>query len=109
MQFTAKKVNSDFILKVDGCEFGRLVDCESIHIFQSSDDMLTEIVNSKMEGDFSLKEMLATAKAGYLAYVTYCQAEQNAELASERAYYNHVEHDAEAYDEMVRQDMMGLT
>jgi len=109
MNFTASKINStgDYVLKVDGCEFGRLSNCEIAHVFTSSDSMLNDYIH--LEADMSIPEMLAAVKVGYLNYISNMEAEHAAEAASERAYYNYIENDVESYDEMVREDMEGFS
>lgn len=107
--FTAKLNPStgDYVLKVDGREFGRLSNCEVAHVFTSNDQRLMDNVN--IEGGMSIREMLAEVKRAYNALETNDIAEAKHEQACEKAYYNTIEYDAEALAEMEMEDVMGLT
>jgi hypothetical protein len=104
-KFTAKRDGSDFILKADGVVFGRLADCEVTHIFVSEDEQLEQFVGHRIEGDMSVREMLAEVRKGYEAYAADLRAEHESEAWAENAWLRAAEYSPEAYAEMVEQDM----
>ena len=103
--FVAKRRTGALDLFADGFHFGSLVDCEVCHLFESSDEELVEMVNHNLEGDMSVREMLAVAKAAYLAQCANDAAIHRAESAAEGAWLRAAEYDAEAQYEMDRDDM----
>lgn len=107
MNFIAKKDNHNLKLMADGVHFGTLVNCEWTFIFESLDTQLQDWVNQKLEGDMSAREMLVVCKECFIALQAQYDGETQAEAASERAYYNTIEYDQEAQDEMYRDDAMG--
>lgn len=105
--FTAARSGSDFVLKVDGMVFGKLIDCEVAHIFESPDEDLNDLVCRNLAGDMSLREMLDVIKAAYNYRADSEASEAAAEIYAENAWLRAAEYDPEAQDEMYRDDMMG--
>ncbi len=109
-KFTYDRKVGELILKADGYKFGRLYDCENAWLFEADSMELEENVNNRFEGDMTISERLAIIKEEYGFYDDNCRSEAKAEAASERSFYNYIENrNPEAFDEMVRQDMMGYT
>jgi hypothetical protein len=110
INFTYDRKVGELILKADGFVFGRLYDCEVTWLFEAHSLQLEEDANSRFEADFSVAEKLAAIKAAYIDYDADCRAEAKAERISEAAFYNKLENgNPEAFEEMVRQDMMGYS
>lgn len=109
----AKRVSSDFHLFVrigtTDCKIGELNDCGIVHVFSSLDDELDDMVNDKLEGDMSIRQMLVVVRATYEAkWVRDC-AEARAEAYAERAWLRAAEECPEHREEMEREDAMGYT
>lgn len=99
--FVARREGSDFRLFVDGVEFGRLADCEVCHIFESDDEELDGYIADRIEGDMSVREMLAEVRAGYEAWDRDQAAIAKAELYAENAWLRH----SERYDHEAQADL----
>jgi hypothetical protein len=107
VNLTAQRDGSDFIVKADGVAFGRLADCEGTHVFVSQDEQLAGYIAHRIEGDMSVREMLAEVRKGYEAFAADLRAEHEAEAWAENAWLRAAEYSPEAYAEMVAQDMAG--
>ncbi len=108
-KFIAKRSTGKLELFADDFNFGRLSDCEVCWIFVSNDDELSEVINEAIAGDMSPLEMLPIVKAMYLQVQADRKLEAEHEAYCESAWLRKAEYDPEAYDEMVREDMMGLS
>lgn len=97
--FIARRDGSDFLLFADGIQFGRLADCETTHVFVCEDEQLAQHVY--IEGDYSIREMLAAVRAGYEAYEAEISAEAKSEREAEAAWLHH----AELYDHEAQEDL----
>ena len=86
MKYTAKQVGSDFHLYQPSMDvpFGKLVDCEVCHIFQSPDQQLEYYVNEALEGDMSIREMLAVIRTEKDELDIQQAAEAKADIETER-------------------------
>jgi hypothetical protein len=110
--FTARRAGSDFELfcAPSRVPFGKLVDCELCYVFQSDDDRLDDAIAHRLEGDMSLRELLAEVRAGYVAYDAYlaaeAEAERQTELRVEQYYENRGSDEALFQREM--EDRMGV-
>ena len=101
-KFVARRAGSDFRLFADGIEFGRLADCEVTHVFVSDDEQLAGYI--QIEGDMSIREMLAAVRAGYEACHADRAAEARHEMHCEGAWLRAAEYDPEAQAEMYADD-----
>lgn len=106
MQFTYVKRVGELILKVNGCQFGRLFDCEVCWLYEGT---YQDEINSLLAGDMSPGEMLPIIKRAYIGLNEQDASEARAEAASERAFYAQLETNEEHRLEMERDDMMGRT
>lgn len=107
VNFIAKRSTGVLKLYADGFHFGSLKDCEVTWLFECDDEMLEAAVNDKLEGDMSVSEMLAVAKAAYLGILEYEAEVSKAEAHAEGAYLRAAEYDPEALAEMEMEDAMG--
>lgn len=71
---------SDFGIYSDGVCIGHLADCEVCHVFISDDEDLAERVCDLIEGDMSLREILACVRRSFESF----RADRDAETAFER-------------------------
>ena len=85
-KMVAKRVGPDFHLFTDGMKvpFGKLVDCELCHIFESDDERLDYEVDAKLEGDMSLREMLDVVRKAYEAVQAGYAEEMEADRETDR-------------------------
>lgn len=108
-KFIAKRSTGKLELFANDFNFGRLSDCEICWIFVSDDQELSEIVNEALSGDMSSTEMLPIVKACYLRVCADRKAECEHDMLCEGAWLRAAEYDPEAFDQMIREDMMGLS
>lgn len=107
VDLVARRDGSDLVLFADGFRFGRLADCEVCHVFESNDEELEGFVAHRIEGDMSVREMLAEVRAGYEAYSAFVQAEAKAEAYAEGAWLRHAErYDPEAQADLALHDFL---
>jgi hypothetical protein len=104
-KFVARRAGSDFNLFADGVRFGRLVDCEITHVFVSDDERTADYIAHRLEGDMSIREMLAEVRAGYEAMKADDAAEAAHDMACEGAWLRAAEYDPEALAEMDADDV----
>ena len=62
LNLIARRDGTDFLLFRDGEKFGRLADCEICHVFLSDSNILDELVQARISGDMSIREMLAVVR-----------------------------------------------
>lgn len=97
---------NEMTLKADGCFFGKLIAGK----FEASSIQVEEEANALFKDGMNVADKLAIIKDVYIHYDEDCRNEAEGEAISERAFYNKLENgNPEAFDEMVRQDMMGYT
>lgn len=102
-KFTARVVreSGDVLVFKNGVQFGRLANCEFCHVFESDDEELAERVSDGIEGDMSVREMLAVIRAAYERLDLDREAESAAEHYAENAWLRH----AERYDHEAQADL----
>lgn len=100
MQMVAKRNGPDFELFADGFFIGKLVDCEVCFVFQSEDEELEDRICHRLQGDMSVRELLAEVRAGYEDLSEFIRLEHEAEMRADeawvRAYENYWDPEAQA-------------
>lgn len=107
MEMIARRQGSDFELFADGFKIGRLADCEVCHVFESDDEEIEDYIANRIEGDMSVREMLAAVRAGYEAFDRDQASLAKAEAYAESAWLRHAERfDPEAQADLDLHDFL---
>lgn len=107
MEMIAKRNGSDFEIFANGSKIGRLADCEVCHVFQSDDEEIEGYIVHRIEGDMSVREMLAEIRKGYEAFDRDQASIAKAEFDAENAWLRHAErYDAEAQRDLELHDFL---
>ena len=102
--FIARRSGSDFLLFADGYQFGRLANCEVTYVFVSDDERVADYIAHRLEGDMSVRELLAEVRVGYEALLADEAAEAAHDVACEGAWLRAAEHNPEHLAEMEADD-----